>query len=294
VLSGALAGPLPQAAVVQLTPRPHALRPLAGAAYLLGVPLLGAALPAAARATAAAAAAALALAAPPRAEAAPASPLHAALLNITHDAGRAADLVHEFILLEGDAALQQRFLAFLSLKAASSYTRVDQRLSWVLWVYSTLWMPLLIVLCLLRSARGGSSSGGEAAARQRGALQANAPPPVSAPLRHAASLPAARGGAGGGGAVGGDPDGGIVLRRAATVVAASRRANGGSRAAVRPGADGLPSCDGGARDLAADTGGALTVDQVQRAAAALAGAPWQGGGALKAARSASLRPVFEL
>lgn len=126
---------------------------LSGLLHLLGFPWIADATRALLRLAAAAASLLLALLAPRRTERAPLTPLHAALLNVTHDAGRAADLMHEFISLEADPALQQRLLSFLALKAATSYSRVEQRLSWVLWVYSTLWMPLLVVLCLSRGSR---------------------------------------------------------------------------------------------------------------------------------------------
>ncbi len=264
----------------------------------------------------------LSLLAPRQAERAPTSPLHAALLNVTSDATRAADLMHEFISMEADPALQQRFMAFLSLKAATNYARVDQQLSWVLWVYSTLWMPLLIVLCLSRGAAGGGSRRRED--RGRAQLIAGAAPadklrgldrsatglgggggggagggagPVESwvPLQHSASAPARRGHAAAADEFGADAGrGGALLRRSATTGApvGARRSLGGKGGG---GYDaGAPSRDAGMWDV---PGGADTCasDQVQRPLSGVWG-PVGNGSGLKAAavRSAGLHSVPEL
>ena len=48
-------------------------------------------------------------------------------------------------------------MAFLDAKANTSYSYVDQQLSWVLWLYSIIWMPLLLFTCFKRSATAKSS-----------------------------------------------------------------------------------------------------------------------------------------
>jgi len=260
----------------------------------------------------------LALLAPRQAERTPVSPLHAALLNVTSDAGRAADLVHEFIAMEADPALQQRFLAFLSLKAATNYARVDQQLSWVLWVYSTLWMPLLIVLCLSRGIGGGSPSSsrkrrGDETEQVHAALLATAPtgkvrgPDAAAaaaglaaahgsadwaPLRHSASVPARRAHAldefGDAAAKSSS-----VLRRSATMGVRRNLVNGNGSS---DGGMQMSSREAGLWDVGGlDAAVSLPSDQSQRPLSGI----WGPGGnsAYKmaaAVRSGGLQPVAEL
>jgi hypothetical protein len=284
-----------RASLLARTDLPCPLPPLAPAAppgvlHVLGVPYIDAAAFAAARVLASAAAVLLALLAPRRGDPEPLSPLHAALLNVTHDAQRAADLVHEFITLEADPSLQQRFLSFLTAKAASSYSRVERQLSWVLWVYSTVWMPLLVVLCLTRSARrrggGGGGAGVPASAavaagggRHRAAALANGHAPRDrdagewgAPLRHAASAP--------GRAVAECGGGGAELRRSATAGASVRRALSGGKSG-----GGASSRDAAWED--GDVGGGAAPDQIGRPLAAA----WSVGGAPP--KVPGLHPVAE-
>lgn len=268
---------------------------LLGAAHWLNIPLLNRILPALARATYVAASVLLALVAPRRPDRAPLSPLHAAMVNVTTDAGRAADLIHEFLVLEADPALQQRFMAFLALKASTSYSRVEQQLSWVLWVYSTLWMPLLIVLCLSRaSRRGDRASAGAGAAARRGLPQGR---PVGrgeessalakagdwAALQHAESMPVRR--MPSNAELSSCPGPGPVIRRSATVGAGPLRralSSKGSAGSVGAAAPLLSdSSRGGICDVDVD---AVPLDQAQRSQAAV----------VKAAGYAGLRPVAEL
>ncbi|WIA32706.1 hypothetical protein OEZ86_005892 [Tetradesmus obliquus] len=111
--------------------------------------------------------------------------LHQAIFAVTRDAGRVADLLEDFFALQqreahGDSGLKAKFMAYLAGQAHTSYSVVDNQLSWVLWLYSLIWMPLLVVLCFMRAARsaaprGGSSSGSgkavPAAPQQQGLLR---------------------------------------------------------------------------------------------------------------------------
>jgi hypothetical protein len=97
-----------------------------------------------------------------------------AILNVTRDATRVADLLEDFFTqqqreVHGDPGLKDKFMEYMAAQANTSYSVVDNKLSWVLWLYSLIWMPLLIVMCFMRASRSarppsGSSSSGKAAA----------------------------------------------------------------------------------------------------------------------------------
>lgn len=53
--------------------------------------------------------------------------------------------------------LEREFVEFLRSKASSSYTVVDHHLSRLLWLYSLLWMPLLVLLLVMRMSNGSNS-----------------------------------------------------------------------------------------------------------------------------------------
>lgn len=108
--------------------------------------------------------------------------VHQAILGVTRDATRVADLLEEFFAAQAgdDPGLRGRFLAFMSAQAHTSYSLMDNQLSWVLWLYSVIWMPLLVITCLGRATRTGPSA---AAAVERGAAAGTMRTPASAGLQ---------------------------------------------------------------------------------------------------------------
>jgi hypothetical protein len=113
------------------------------------------------------------------------APVLQAIFNVTRDATRVADLLEDFFAQQqreahGDPGLRDKFMAYMAAQANTSYSVVDNQLSWVLWLYSMIWMPLLVVMCFMRASRsaqqhgGGSSRGSKAeaaAAHQQGLLR---------------------------------------------------------------------------------------------------------------------------
>jgi len=55
-----------------------------------------------------------------------------------------------------DTQLKEKFLQFMADQADTKYSVVDNKLNWVLWLYSLIWMPLLVLMCLTRIGRGSS------------------------------------------------------------------------------------------------------------------------------------------
>lgn len=81
-----------------------------------------------------------------------------AVLNVTSDASRVADLLEEFMgQYSSDPQLKSKFLAFMADQADTKYSVVDNKLNWVLWMYSLIWMPLLVLMCLTRMGKGSGS-----------------------------------------------------------------------------------------------------------------------------------------
>ncbi|KAF8067114.1 RPL5 [Scenedesmus sp. PABB004] len=164
-------------------------------------------------------------------------PLHQAIRNVTQDAMRVADLLDAFFEAEGDAGARGRFMAFLAAQANTSYTAVDNQLSWVLYLYSMVWMPLLVVMCFARASRSTRPSGARA---PRGApLQ----PTASAPPGCVRPASVAGGGAGGGAAHalggGGLEAGGIV--RSASLAAETGSMRSASVRSLRRSATAAPA-----------------------------------------------------
>lgn len=58
-----------------------------------------------------------------------------AILNVTHDATRVADLLEDFFAQQyrDDPQLKDRFLAYMATQANTSYSVVDNQLSFILW-----------------------------------------------------------------------------------------------------------------------------------------------------------------
>jgi hypothetical protein len=173
-----------------------------------------------------------------------------AILNVTRDATRVADLLEEFFTqqqreVHGDPALRDKFMVYMAAQANTSYSVVDNKLSWVLWLYSMIWMPLLVVLCFMRASRsarppGGSSSSGKAAAGAahqqqlllRSASTASTPRAALSAAPNGLLLPSES-------VVGAGAHQSEMLRNAAAAAAAAeqrRRSSGGSAgAAAGPG-----------------------------------------------------------
>jgi hypothetical protein len=170
-----------------------------------------------------------------------------AILNVTRDATRVADLLEDFFTqqqreVHGDPALRDKFLVYMAAQANTSYSVVDNKLSWVLWLYSMIWMPLLIVLCFMRASRsvrppGGSSGKAAAGAAHhqqlllRSASTASTPQAALSAAPNGLLLPSESVGAAGAHQQ-------QMLRHAAAAAAAEqcRRSSGGSAdAAAAPG-----------------------------------------------------------
>lgn len=77
-----------------------------------------------------------------------------------------------------DPGLKDKFMAFMALQANTSYSVVDNKLSWVLWLYSVIWMPLLMIMCITRASgsggRGSRRAGHSAVQQQQQAGTAGA------------------------------------------------------------------------------------------------------------------------
>jgi hypothetical protein len=76
-----------------------------------------------------------------------------------------ADLLEDFFAQQqreaaGDPGLKAKFMAYMAAQANTSYSVVDNQLSWVLWLYSMIWMPLLVVMCFMRASRSAQPRGG--------------------------------------------------------------------------------------------------------------------------------------
>lgn len=85
------------------------------------------------------------------------------MLNVTNDASRVADLLEEFLSqYSSDPQIKTKFLVFMAEQADTKYSVVDNKLNWVLWLYSLVWMPLLVLMCLTRMGKSSSSSSHEA------------------------------------------------------------------------------------------------------------------------------------
>jgi hypothetical protein len=81
-----------------------------------------------------------------------------AVLNVTNDASRVADLLDEFMSqYSSDPQLKSKFLQFMADQANTKYSVVDNKLNWVLWLYSLIWMPLLVLMCLTRMGKGSGA-----------------------------------------------------------------------------------------------------------------------------------------
>ena len=110
-----------------------------------------------------------------------------AVLNVTNDASRVADLLDEF--LSSDPDLKSKFLTFMLEQADTKYSVVDNKLNWVLWLYSLLWMPLLVLMCLTRMGRSSSGEHHRQHVHQAGVAMSGS----SLQPGHAGSVPAGEG-----------------------------------------------------------------------------------------------------
>jgi hypothetical protein len=95
------------------------------------------------------------------------SPVAQSLLRSTSDVARAGALLDEFLAQLPQAGpqsaeeLRARLVAFLDAQAGSAATAIERRVDAVLWLYGTLWLPLIMVLCALWASRGEQGRGGE-------------------------------------------------------------------------------------------------------------------------------------
>jgi len=72
----------------------------------------------------------------------------------------------------------------MAVQASTSYSVVDNKLSWVLWMYSIIWMPMLVVMCSQAHAAGCFSRYSTAAAANAASTAAtNAQPPPGGRLQ---------------------------------------------------------------------------------------------------------------
>lgn len=224
------------------------------------------------------------------------------MLAVTRDASRLADLLDEFMAqYSEDPTLKAKFLAFMAAAADTQYSVVDNKLSWVLWLYSLIWMPLLVVMCLTRSSSASAGSKARAQAAQQAGLQAHAGGassrvPVSAP--HLATVGSGgSGGAPGGGLPGGSGDfsalgaaaaggGGSSLTSRRRVASASNSLDGlpprfsvpGSFGRPPAGQDGFDAYDGAASMRSAVTTGSRSLRRVVSSSMAHAGGGSAAGG----------------
>lgn len=78
-----------------------------------------------------------------------------------------------------DPDLKDKFMSYMAVQASTSYSVVDNKLSWVLWMYSIIWMPMLVVMCSRAHAAGGFSRYSTAAAANAASTAATTaqPPP---------------------------------------------------------------------------------------------------------------------
>lgn len=118
-----------------------------------------------------------------------------------------------------DPQLKSKFLRFMAEQADTKYSVVDNQLTWVLWLYSLIWMPLLVLMCLTRMGKGAAAAGSEQGSE--GVPTAGTAPQQQLKVAgldhqqrqqqlHAAMASAAGGGAGGGGSGGYSPRGGAA------------------------------------------------------------------------------------
>jgi hypothetical protein len=98
------------------------------------------------------------------------SPLVQSLLRSTSDVARAGALLDDFLaqLPGGGDELRAQLRAFLDAQASSTATALERRIDALLWWYRTLWLPLVLALCVIWAlSRGGQGKGrGEAASRE--------------------------------------------------------------------------------------------------------------------------------